>query len=114
MMMMTTSSFDHESLSALRKANELLKVNKLNWQDVLFRKPIVAIRQNSNTHAKRENSAPHQIIIKEMEAADFNVSPWEFEFLGSIKFRYTLTEKQETCFNKIKDRYEKFCKDNQK
>lgn len=34
-MAMTTSDNDHEALAALRKANEVIKGEKLTWQDVL-------------------------------------------------------------------------------
>lgn len=35
LMMLTTSDADGEALSAIRKANQILKKEKLNWQEVL-------------------------------------------------------------------------------
>jgi hypothetical protein len=40
LMAMTTSSYDHEALTALRKANAMLARDNLNWQGVVDRKVI--------------------------------------------------------------------------
>lgn len=37
LLMMTTSSHDGEALVAIRKANEMLARDRLNWQDVMKR-----------------------------------------------------------------------------
>lgn len=39
LLMMTTSDNDHEALVAMRKVNQLLKTNKISWQEVLEPKP---------------------------------------------------------------------------
>jgi len=40
LMAMTTSSFDHEALTALRKANAMLVRDNLNWQEAIERKVV--------------------------------------------------------------------------
>jgi hypothetical protein len=44
LMMLTTSDNDHEALSALRKANAIIKKAKQTWQDVVYKAPAVPVQ----------------------------------------------------------------------
>lgn len=121
---LTTSSNDGEALSALRKANEIIKGENLTWSDVLAAAPTTTInislrRGAPQTHYEGEQadwSPPHlrdAVMINMMFKAVFsqprtgNEEFWQF--MDSIHHWFeehkSLTQRQfnalRTCYQRV-------------
>jgi uncharacterized iron-regulated membrane protein len=57
---MTTSSFDHEALTALRKVNAMLARDNLNWQEVVDRLKSKAEPARPKPARNKNKSAPEK------------------------------------------------------
>jgi hypothetical protein len=103
---MFSSSFDGEIANAARKAHELIRQEKIDWDDVING---AARSSNSYHHAKNEPPPPppdtEAELIDQCVAHASVLTTWEKEFLQSIKSSMLqwgrLTVKQRAAIDKI-------------
>lgn len=125
LMGLTTSTNDHEALSALRKANEIIKGEKLTWNDLLAEAPMRQVTVTVNrypTHQPYQSDgdwvSPHlkdKVMIDLMFRGVFaqpRSSNEEFwQFMDSIHQRWVthgnLTQNQ---YNALKRSYQRVAK----
>lgn len=123
LMGLTTSTNDHEALSALRKANEIIKGEKLTWNDLLAEAPMRQVTVTVNrypTHQPYQSDgdwvSPHlkdKVMIDLMFRGVFaqpRSSNEEFwQFMDSIHHWFeehkSLTQRQfnalRTCYQRV-------------
>jgi hypothetical protein len=103
------SDFDGEVLNAARAAQKLVKSKGETWETVLR---TASTQSYTNGHEQRRpkestneyKGAPHASEVDAcMGRANF-CTPWEREFLVSIKDRWSLSEKQRGILDRIKEK----------
>jgi hypothetical protein len=86
---LTSSDFDSEALSAIRRANELLQASGLSWDDVIqVEKPL--------------ELPDWKIFIREcLSQTSVKLTGWERNFLMTIYRQPVITKKQLFCLGRI-------------
>lgn len=104
---LTQSDNDNEALSALRKANALLKKAGKAWEDFLVVGSIKTNYSQSQQSRPRHtrNRADNETMIVELKKVYHDLTTWEQNFLDSVDHWFSkkgfLTEKQELTLGRI-------------
>ena len=86
---LTSSEFDGEALSAIRRANELLQGAGLSWDDLIRVEKMPVLPD-------------WKAVVRECFAQnDVSLTPWERRFLMTIYRQATITKKQMFCLDRI-------------
>ncbi len=95
---MLGSDFDNERATAGRMANDIVKANKLSWDELLNEKPLIVINKQEQNYNSWRAKARRCIDDYPEEMTD-----WESEFMHSILVRgfATLTPRQEEVLERI-------------
>lgn len=107
---LTTSENDGEALSAMRKANAILKTHGVLWDSVL-KAPVSAGQQKKRGGPERTESQPDDYTWMQYLMTECILTPWEGEFIGNIRDWYRrqgyLTPKQRHVFDKVYRKHKK-------
>lgn len=107
---LTTSENDGEALSAMRKANAILKTHGVLWDSVV-KAPAVAQQKKSYGSGNRTESQSDDLDRMQYLMRECILTPWEGEFINNIQDWYVrngyLTPKQRHVFDKVYRKHKK-------
>lgn len=102
------SDFDGEVLNAARAAQKLVKSKGETWETILS----ATTHSQTNDHQPRRQKESHREYTGAAHASEVDAcmrranfcTSWEREFLVSIKDRWSLSEKQRSILDRIKEK----------
>ena len=116
---MFSSTFDGEVVNAARAAHEVLRRTGFGWSDVLKLSgggdagaPYSYQRPPQPPPRQRPHPADpvHWVEVKACQEKLFVLTPWETEFLDSLLSRFSLSEKQRSRLDMIRDKVKRAMK----
>lgn len=91
-----STTHDGETVTAMKKADALVKAKGASWADVMMAKPVHVMPQPPRSHAPEERA--HVTIARDLlQKGKSHINPWERGFLlGILAYRQLQPKQLET------------------
>lgn len=103
------STYDGEVLNAARAAEKLIRNRGETWESVIVQKQEPQSRScQEKPQPNKTNGFSHHAEVDACLARANFCTQWEQEFLVSIKERWSLSDKQRSILNRIKEKIKQY------
>jgi hypothetical protein len=116
---MFSSTFDGEVVNAARAAHEVLRRTGFGWADVLKLSGGPGADGGTSRAWQQPPQPPprqrphpadpvHWVEVRACQEKPYVLTPWETEFLDSLLSRFSLSEKQRSRLDMIRDKVKRY------